>query len=50
VCYLPLGLPPCAPGVTLPFASVCRFGRAANLDFWNNGAGPLGRRGLAMPT
>ena len=41
VCYLPLGLPPCLVGVPLPFFGFSVSADAANLDFWDNGGGPL---------
>lgn len=41
VCYLPLGFPPCAVGVPLPFAGFTVNATAANVDFWDNGGGPL---------
>jgi hypothetical protein len=41
VCYLPLGLPPCLPGVPLPYFGFSVSADAANVDFWDNGGGPL---------
>jgi hypothetical protein len=41
VCYLPLGLPPCLVGVPLPYFGFSVSADAANLDFWDNGGGPL---------
>ena len=44
VCYLPLGvpLPPCLVGAPLPYFGFNVTADAANLDFWDNGGGPLG--------
>ncbi len=41
VCYLPLGIPPCLLGAPLPFAGFSVSADAANLDFWDNGGGPV---------
>jgi hypothetical protein len=41
VCYLPLGFPPCLVGAPLPYFGFSVSADAANLDFWDNGGGPL---------
>src|SRR6266545_2866409 len=41
VCYLPLGFPPCLVGAPLPFAGFSVSADALNVDFWDNGGGPL---------
>ena len=41
VCYLPFGLPPCLVGLPLPYFGFNVGADAANVDFWDNGGGPL---------
>ncbi len=43
ICYLPLGIPGpwCVPGVPIPFFGFNVTADAANVDFWDNGGGPL---------
>jgi hypothetical protein len=43
VCFLPLGVPGpwCVPGVPIPFFGFGVSADAANVDFWDNGGGPL---------